>query len=257
VTETRGRLEVTAATNLGRRRPSNEDAIVVGNWFGFGDVASHSTAQDAFADFLLAVADGLGGHRGGAVASRMVVEGLAARASDLEIGRSDSVAAAIMAIDDDIRLRATSDPSLSGMGSTLAMAVISANALKFVNVGDSRIYLSHNFDELRQISIDDVPAAPKSEAGVGTIVHRRSHRITQALGGQRLRRSPLRPHIHDIALSMPWTLLLCSDGLTDYVDEAKMRERIASPSCSATDLIELALSGGGGDNVSAVLARCG
>ena len=162
MTDPHGRLEVTAATNLGRSRPSNEDAIVVGNWFGFGDVASHSTAQDAFADFLVAVADGLGGHRGGAVASRMVVEGLTARASALEIGRSNSVAAAIMAIDDDIRLRATADPSLSGMGSTLAMAVISANALKVVNVGDSRIYLSHNFDELTQISIDDVPVAPKS-----------------------------------------------------------------------------------------------
>jgi PPM family protein phosphatase len=257
VTGARGRLEVTAATNLGRRRPSNEDAIVVGNWFGFGDVASHATVHGTFAGFLLAVADGLGGHRGGAVASRMVVEGLAARASDLETGRSDSVSAAIMAIDDDIRLRATSDTSLSGMGSTLAMAVISANALKVVNVGDSRIYLSRNFDELTQISIDDVPAIPKSEDGVsGTTARRQSHRITQALGGQRLRRSPLRPHIHDIAISMPWTLLLCSDGLTDYVDEATMKERVASPSCSATDLIELALAGGGGDNVSAVLARC-
>jgi hypothetical protein len=59
VTETRGRLEVMAATNLGRRRPCNEDAIVVGNWFGFGDVASHTTAQGTFTGFLLAVADGL------------------------------------------------------------------------------------------------------------------------------------------------------------------------------------------------------
>ncbi len=252
VIETKGRLEITAATNIGLRRSSNEDSIVVGRWIGFGDDASHSVSHDASADVLLGVADGLGGHRGGAVASRMVIEGLAARANDLMVGRSEFMTAAISAIDDNLRLRASSEPSLSGMGSTLAMAVVTANAISVLNIGDSRIYLSQSIDELRQISIDDIPQ-DRTEGGP---VHRRSHRITQALGGPGLRRSPLRPHTYDVAVSMPWTLLLCSDGLTDYVDEAVLKECIALPSCRANDLVKLALAGGGGDNVSVILARC-
>lgn len=253
-----GRLEITAATNVGLSRASNEDAVVVGDWIGFGDDASHSGSHDASTYILLGVADGLGGHRGGTVASRMVTEGLAARASGLTVGRAELMIAAIAAIDDDLRLRANSEPSLSGMGSTLAAAVVTGNAISIFNVGDSRIYLSQNINEFRQVSIDDIPldrteVTPHKSGGPA---HRRSHRITQALGGLGSRRSPLRVHSYDFAVSMPWTLLLCSDGLTDYVDEDALKECIALPSCSAEDLVKLALAGGGGDNVSIVLARC-
>jgi protein phosphatase len=259
MTERMGKLEITAATNLGRHRPANEDAIIVGRWLGFGDDTSHSARHEAFADLLLAVADGLGGHEGGNVASRMVVEGLAARTDDLRMGDMDSMIAVVAAIDQDLRDTAMSEPSLRTMGSTLAMAVVSTNAITVLNIGDSRIYLSEGLDELRQISIDDVPVDLLGErtlqADGNAVVGRASHRITQALGGAALRRTRLQPHVQTIETSSPWTLLLCSDGLTDYVSEAALKARVMSPSSRAGDLVEMALAGGGGDNISAVLAR--
>jgi hypothetical protein len=77
------KLKVTAATNRGLVRPANEDAIVVGRWCGFGDDTSHSATHNAFVDVLLAVADGLGGHSAGDVASRMVIDGLLAQMVNL------------------------------------------------------------------------------------------------------------------------------------------------------------------------------
>lgn len=241
-------------------RSANEDAVVVDRWLGFGEDASFSASHGPFADVLLAVADGLGGHSAGDVASRMVIEGLAARAQDLTVGNTDGMTDAITAIDDDLRRRAASESSLRGMGSTLAMAVVSANALTVLNIGDSRIYFSRDFGEVRQISVDDVPhGRPETvtQDGPGNSSGRRtSHLVTQALGGPGLRRSRLRPHIVDLDTSIPWTLLLCSDGLTDYVGEKALMECITSPTCCANDLVALALAGGGGDNVSVVLARC-
>jgi protein phosphatase len=260
VTESLPKLDVTAATNLGLVRPANEDAIVVGTWRGFGDVASHSVTHDVFANVLLAVADGLGGHKAGDVASRIVIDGLLARTANLTVGDIDGITETITAIDHDLKLKAASDPSLRGMGSTLAMAVVSAEAITVLNVGDSRVYLSQGFDEVRQISIDDIPLRQSelhSQDGPGDgMVRRSSHLITQALGGVSLRRTRLRLHVLNFNTSIPWTLLLCSDGLTDYVNEMALKKRIMSPSCRANDLVEMALEGGGADNISAILARC-
>jgi protein phosphatase len=254
-----GRLEITASTNLGRLRPVNEDAILVGNWLGFGDDVSHSARHDASADVLLAVADGLGGYEGGNVASRMLVEGLAAHIGDLRAGDMKFLVAVIAAIDQEIRNKAMSEPTLRTMGSTLATAVVSANEITVLNIGDSRIYLSDGLKELRQISIDDVPVDQLGDRSPhehgSSFVRRSSHRITQAVGVAALRRTRLKPHVQTIETSAPWTLLLCSDGLTDYVSESALTECVMSPFSKADDLIKMALAGGGGDNISAVLAR--
>jgi PPM family protein phosphatase len=261
VPESAPKLDVTAATNRGHVRPANEDAIVVGTWRGFGDDISHSATHDVFANVLLAVADGLGGHSAGDVASRIVIDGLVAQTADLTVGNIGGITGAITVIDDDLKLKATSDPSLRGMGSTLAMAVVSAEAITVLNVGDSRIYLSDGPDEMRQISIDDIPVRRPELRSQDRLsdgsVRRSSHLVTQALGGVSLRRTRLRPHVVNLSMSVPWTLLLCSDGLTDFVDEIALYERIKSASCRANDLVEMALEGGGADNISAILARCG
>ena len=259
VPESLPKLDVTAATNRGLVRPANEDTIVVGTWCGFGDDTSLSATHNAFVDVLLAVADGLGGHSAGDVASRMVIDGLLAQTANLTVGNIDGITGTIMAIDDDLKLKATSDPSLRGMGSTLAMAVVSAETITVLNVGDSRVYLSEGSDEIRQISIDDIPVRPElglqNRPGDG-VIRRSSHLVTQALGGVNLRRTRLRPHVVNLNTSIPWTLLLCSDGLTDFVDEIALKERIMSAGCRANDLVEMALEGGGEDNISAILARC-
>ena len=260
MTEFRPKLDVTAATNLGRVRSANEDAIVVGTWRGIGDDASHAVTQDAFANVLLAVADGIGGHRAGDVASRIVIDGLLANTGTLAVGDIDGITGVIMAIDDDLKAKAASNGELRGMGSTLAMAVISAEAITVANVGDSRVYLSQGLADVRQISIDDIPVRPSGidpREGPRVSVARRSSRlVTQALGGVSHRRTRLRPHVLSLNTSLPWSLLLCSDGLTDYVDEMALKKRIRLLDCRASDLIEMALDGGGADNISVILARC-
>jgi serine/threonine protein phosphatase PrpC len=128
-----------------------------------------------------------------------VIDGLLAGTANLTVGDIDSITETITAIDDDLKLKAASEPSLRGMGSTLAMAVISAEAITVLNVGDSRVYLSQGFEEVRQISIDDIPLRQSelhSQDGPGDgMVRRSSHLVTQALGGVPLRRTRLRPHV--------------------------------------------------------------
>jgi protein phosphatase len=224
---------------------------MVGTWRGFGDEMSHSATYAAFSNVVLAIADGLGGHSAGDVASRIVIDGIIAQSAELTVENVEGISGMPAIIDDCLRLKATSDPSLRGMGSTLAMAVVSASAITVLNVGDSRVYLSEGSHEMKQISTDDKPAPPP-----GSTIHRTSHLVTQALGGASLRRGHLRPHVVNLNTLMPWTLLLCSDGVTDFVDENILKTQIMLADCEASNIVEMALQGGGADNISAIIARC-
>jgi protein phosphatase len=209
---------------------------------------------------LLAVADGLGGHSAGDVASRIVIESLAARMANLAIGDTDGITGAVTFIDEELKLKATSDPSLRGMGSTLAMAIVSAEAMTVLNVGDSRVYMSEGDGDMRQISIDDVPVARpdmrSQDRSADSVARRSTHLVTQALGGSSLRANRLLPHVVNLRMSGSWTLLLCSDGLTDFVDDRVFNKKAISAACGASDLVKLALDAGGKDNISVVIARC-
>jgi serine/threonine protein phosphatase PrpC len=157
-------------------------------------------------------------------------------------------------------LKATSDPSLRGMGSTLAVAMVSAEAMTVLNVGDSRVYMSEGDGDMRQISIDDVPVARpdvrSQDPAVDSVARRSTHLVTQALGGSSLRANRLIPHVVNLRMSGSWTLLLCSDGLTDFVDDRLFNEKAISGDCGANDLVKMALDAGGKDNISVIIARC-
>lgn len=251
-------VRISAATHKGYVRQLNEDAILAGDWVGYGESTSHKFERVVDSrGLLLAVADGLGGHRAGELASRFVVDELLRRAMPASLARDESFADMLRKIDSDLRDQAIGVPSLQGMGSTLAAAYVSVSGLTVANVGDSRAYVFNDRDGLRQISLDDVPR-PAPYEGQPKGRRRTTHAITQAFGGSALRSRPLRPHILRLPASRGGSsLLLCSDGLSDLVDDGGLTEALASERIGADDLVRQALEAGGIDNISAIVARFG
>ena len=210
----------------------------------------------------LIVADGLGGHRGGDIASRFLVEQLLER---VHLFAEDTleVAKALTEIDAALVAQMLERPDLQGMGSTLAAAFVSTDTLTIINVGDSRVYLTDVQGGFRQVSIDDVPARSfqgfeSDTLGLNHAGRPRSHSVTQAFGGSSPKRRQLQPHIFRMpSPKSAWSMLLCSDGLTDLVQEQALRDALSSPLLDAAKLVEMALESGGTDNISVILVRHG
>ncbi|WP_158523334.1 MULTISPECIES: PP2C family serine/threonine-protein phosphatase [Agrobacterium] len=243
------KVSISAATHKGYARNSNEDSFLVDHRIGGGDFDQLAielvTASDAI---VLAIADGLGGHKAGEVASRYAVEQISANCDDVDFGDDTSVSELLDSISRGLHHRMLETPDLLGMGTTIVLAVVTAQSLTFINVGDSRGYV---IDEngLRQATHDDVP--PSSSTAP-----RRKGAITQALGGMSLQ-TRVRPHIH--RSSPPagdWSLILCSDGVTDFLSSDEIASIGRSGTADAMTLIDSALRAGGEDNISAIVARC-
>ena len=133
---------------------------------------------------------------------------------------------------------------------TVVGIVFFQNQSIWFNIGDSRLY-QHHKDHLRQISIDDVPDSVKGHiSGQG----RQSHAITQALGGTKTIQ-PLAPHMGVNDLVAPSRWLLCSDGLTDMVDNDAIEKCMEAADLDAVlQLFNLAMVAGGEDNLSIIIA---
>lgn len=251
-------IRISAATHRGYARQSNEDAILAGDWTGFGESVSHEFVRVVDGPgLLLAVADGLGGHRAGEVASRFVIEELLRRANPCTLAWEEGLSNLLRGIDTDLRDQAVRVPSLRGMGSTLVAAYVAATGLTIVNIGDSRAYVFDDLDGLRQVSLDHVPRPAPNEGQLKS-GPRTTHAITQAIGGSVSRLRPLRPHILRLPPFGPGSsLLLCSDGLSDLVNDDGIAEALASGRVRADNLVKKALEAGGIDNVSAIVAHFG
>jgi PPM family protein phosphatase len=224
-----------AATDVGRVRSNNEDSMLI--------------APDLFA-----VADGMGGHKGGEVASRMALEVL--RQAFDEASVVTLVEAAEQA-NREVFGAAGHEPDLRGMGTTLvAIAPVgSTGELGWINVGDSRLYLLRD-GELSKLSIDHslvedmVRDGRISEAEAR--VHPKRNIVTRALGiSPHVDVDPgtVIPHLHD-------RYMLCSDGLYDVVDDdriAAVMRRLGDPGEVAHELVRQANEGGGRDNITVVV----
>ena len=234
-----------AATDVGRLRHDNQDAYLAN-------------------ERVLAVADGMGGHRGGEIASQIAIETIEAAYSEATI---DALHDTIETANRAVLERAADNPELRGMGTTLvAIAPVDADepapvdgmhrqAVGWVNIGDSRLYLFRD-GELEQLSEDhslveemvrDGRIAPEDAR-----THPQRNIVTRALG------IDPRPRI-DMGTVIPYVgdrFLLCSDGLSNEVDEARIAatlRRLADPDDAARELVRLALEGGGRDNVTVVI----
>jgi serine/threonine protein phosphatase PrpC len=248
-------VHVTAFTHVGRVRAGNEDAIVVGEWISDPEMTAPFTLSQRLADPLVcAVADGMGGHAAGEVASRYAARCLGGESYD---GGAGAVAEALHAINAELYQAMAGEPSLAGMGTTVAGLVLWPTELVWFNVGDSRVYCCDG--ALTQVSIDDVPAQA-FKTGV----------ITQSLGGS-LALKRVAPHVGREPLPVPSRWLICSDGLTDMLSDAEIARCLGeapdaandnlagqgveggAPEAAALRLFDAAMAAGGVDNISLVI----
>lgn len=219
----------------------NEDRCRVGDWCSRGADVDWSGTLSASRAWVL-VADGMGGHGAGDVASSIAVD---------EVDRllSTRGAADLRAVVDEANQRifaAMTGPSgKQGMGTTIAGICQRGPRLTVFNVGDSRIYLLRD-GGLTRLSVDDTPAQKLSGG-------RRSHALTQSLGGT-VMPLPLRPHIAGVEVRAGDVVVVCSDGLTDMLDDEKIALLLANAlDHPAAALAQAAVEAGGRDNVTVVV----
>ncbi|WP_167558863.1 PP2C family protein-serine/threonine phosphatase [Bradyrhizobium canariense] len=241
---------IATFTHRGRVRPANEDTIAIDTRILTGDMSTPVVMTTPGNGCLLMVADGMGGHAQGAMASRAVLDYLVAAAD--RISNPESCAAAIEEANQHLYALMQQHEAALGMGSTLVGAFLSPTALLTFNVGDSRCYL-FSAGRLIQLSHDDVADEGSNRSG-----HRRSHAITQALGGSSFPIA-IEPHINvDAPLKPEETLLLCTDGLTDMVADDSIAHALNAandPIRAVRHLAGKAFAAGARDNVSLVVAR--
>jgi serine/threonine protein phosphatase PrpC len=243
-------VEVTAFTHRGLMRERNEDAIVVGTWLRNAPMSEAEQLRfELDRPLLCAVADGMGGHAAGDVASRLAVQHLSENAAGLT--DADDVVALLRDINARIFAEMDKDPATRRMGTTVVGLVLLHDRVVWFNVGDSRLY-RHRNGFLRQISVDDVPAVVRAAADAGARM-RLSHQIIQSLGGAPTFQT-VEPHVEADELPVPSRWLLCSDGLTDMIDIDGIEACMAGTDREAVDaLFECAMRAGGHDNVSLVI----
>jgi serine/threonine protein phosphatase PrpC len=234
------RFAAGAATDVGQVRTVNQDNTLVG-------------------DDVFAVADGMGGHRGGEVASAVAVDALRHHFRE----RTPlSLVEAVREANQAIVERSQGDPELRGMGTTLCALARARNdggdeVLTIVNVGDSRAYLLKQGDVvLWQISEDHSLVQQLVRQGQlspdAAAVHPQRNILTRALGIDR----DVKPDAFVVMPVKGDRYLLCSDGLFNEVDETRIAQvlrQTSDPRKAAQVLVHLANEGGGRDNISVVV----
>ena len=237
------RLSSFAGSDVGRARSGNEDSYLCGRT-------------------VFAVADGLGGHQGGEVASAAAVaplEALDGRELATPTEAAEALAAAIQEANSAILDRAAGDPSLWGMGTTMTAAAVTADGhLQLAHVGDSRAYLLRD-GALEQLTTDHTVVAELVRRGRLTpelaAVHPERSILTRAVG--------LDPRIpvdtpDALELRAGDQYLLCSDGLTEAVPDPAIVELLSGTEdgdAACRSLIDAANEAGGPDNITVVLVR--
>lgn len=227
-------IHLAAWTHVGLVRGRNEDVIAVPGALLVGSPPAPLVTAWTPSSRLqtIAVVDGMGGHAGGEEASRIVGAHLT--------GVNDDVTTALAAVNRELYDEMDRTPSLRAMGATVAGVQVTDASVEAFNVGDSRVY-THVDGYTTLVSIDD-----RSESGSGE--------LTQSLGGTTAR-TTIELHRRPIDASDPLRLLICSDGLSEYVSFSSVQDTLDVPDVgdAAARLVRLALDAGGPDNVSVVV----
>ena len=234
------------------RRSANEDSCLV--------LTSEELA--GLADGLYIVADGMGGRASGAVASRITVDTVHySFISEMELASdpSEALSNALKAANKAVWAEAASKPELRGMGSTCVAVAVRGDRAFFAHVGDSRIYLMRD-GKIRRLTEDHSFVAEKVRSGEITEEQARQSRfrnvITRAIGIE----ADAQPAVGSVELSEGDVILLCSDGLTGPVPDARIAEILSSlsnPEETCSRLVNAALRAGGSDNVTVIVAAYG
>jgi serine/threonine protein phosphatase PrpC len=234
-------MQVYGTTDVGKQRSENQDAIHCGSVEGRA---------------LVVVADGMGGHAGGAVASQLAVETFvnSVEAGIDEFETEALLERAVIEANEAVYERGQVDPPLENMGTTLVAALRAGPTdATLVNVGDSRAYAVA--DDIEQVTVDQSLVQDLVEAGdldpEEAADHPSSNVLSQALGTD----TDVEPDLYR------WrgegTLLLCSDGLTDELPEPVIRDIVDGTALAAVPdaLVERANESGGRDNISVVVCE--
>jgi serine/threonine protein phosphatase PrpC len=231
------------------RRPNG----TFGSRTDVGCVRDHNEDSLLVAPPLFAVADGMGGHAAGEVASEIAITVLGEKAP-----HTPDAAALGRAVEDANRaviLAANEKRGRAGMGTTMTAAVLQKDRLVIAQVGDSRAYLLHQ-GRLQQLTRDHSLMADMIEAGRLTPEEARTHPnrsvITRALGSD----PRMVPDLYEITVETGDRLLLCTDGLSSMVEDSAIESTLArtrDPQRCASMLVNEAIAAGGYDNVTVVV----
>ena len=238
-------MKTFSMTDIGRKREINQDYVF----------ATDETIGNL--PNLLVVADGLGGHRAGDFASRFTVEVLAEEVQNSKETHPEQILGnAIQTANERLMEEAAKDSRLEGMGTTLVAATILDHVLYFANVGDSRLYLINK--EIRQLSKDHSMVEEMVRLGGLTEEEAKHHPdkniITRAMGVK----DKVEPDFFEYRLKGGDTILMCSDGLTNMVDDDEIFQIVKSARDiveAVETLIQRANENGGSDNIGIVLAQ--
>lgn len=245
-------LEVAAATDPGCQRSDNQDCVLVEN----PDRAHPNLSLGLFA----VVADGMGGHSGGAIASSIAVDTMA-RLYRESAGESPDRALhkAVLAANHAIFTRAVEEPRLQGMGTTVTALAIRSGSVAYAHVGDTRLYRIRD-QEITQLSQDHTLVAELVRQGTLSAAQAQNHPdrnfVTRAVGSKE-ECSEIDYAIMAEAPCIGDHYLLCCDGLHDVVSEAVMVDVTCSvpPLTACRVLIDKANQAGGPDNISVIVIR--
>jgi protein phosphatase len=237
-------LRAAALTDVGLRRHANEDCYALAAELG-----------------LYLVADGMGGHRAGQVASELAAQaavGALRTLVDASASLTEKLRYSVAAANREILESAQEKPELAGMGTTLVALLAGPERIALAHVGDSRAYLIRG-GKIRQLTDDHSLVAElvrRREISVTAARdHPHRHVLTRALGVRRT----VEPDLAELTPATEDTFVLCSDGLTGHVADAEIAEVILSQpdlDSACERLITLANSRGGEDNSTVVLVRC-
>lgn len=239
-------MEAYALTDVGLNRSMNQDYIF------------SSTEPVGSLDNLFIVADGMGGHQAGDFASRFVVENLTGyfKQEYPEKDVHSILKEGIRRVNRELYRTAKGNPLLRGMGSTLVLATVKGNVLYVANIGDSRLYLLR--EELKQVTkdhsyVEELVALGKMKRGSRDYMEKKNI-ITRAVGTS----EEVDTDLFALKLKSRDYILMCSDGLSNMVDEFEMEYIIRSEegiAGKAQCLVDAANRNGGRDNISVILVE--
>jgi len=241
------KVEVGYATHRGLVRKINQDTV------GVAYKKPYLFRQTKLPLFVLA--DGMGGHGGGEVASNVAVESMLTyfnEQSHLDDNPAEVLHDAVAAANEAIMERGKGDVELQNMGTTIVAASMSEEKVYIANVGDSRAYLIAG-EHISQITKDHSLVAEMEATGQKSPEKVKRNVITRAVG----RRDDLEIDLFVLKWQAGDTLLLCSDGLWDVVSEEEIWQILSdlNPEDAADRLVEQAMDSRSTDNISAIIIK--
>ena len=244
------KIVLTAASRVGNVRSNNEDMILAYDRYIRSDIYQTVLAPNNLDRFIVAVADGMGGHNAGEVASEMVMQNLKFYFNDLPKGMTSGELEEVMnewlqSIHQTVNARGRSNKAMSEMGTTLVGLIYYGNRYFWMNCGDSRLYRFRD-GQLNQLTTDHSLINTDGEK-------KHSNVITNCIGAGCDDTFIYMIEFTDNFLPGD-TYVLCTDGLNDMVPDEVIREMLAN-GATANTLCEEAINAGGFDNVSVCVLR--